>query len=48
MSHTLNKYCTDLTRSLKLKKISPALKKKPLKHAETLQSPIYQKNAEAF
>ena len=32
ISHTLNKYFTNLTKTLKLKKISPALKKKSLKH----------------
>ena len=32
MSHTLNKYFTNLTKTLKLKKTSPALKKKSLKH----------------
>ena len=31
-SHTLNKYFTDLTKTLKLKKASPVLKKKSLKH----------------
>ena len=32
LSHTLNKYSTNLTKTLKLKKISPALKNKSLKH----------------
>ena len=32
ISHTLNKYFTNLTKTLKLKKISPALKNKSLKH----------------
>ena len=32
VSHTLNKYFTDLSETLKLKKISPALKKKPVEN----------------
>ena len=32
VSHTLNKYLTNLTKTLKLKKTSPALKNKSLKH----------------
>ena len=32
ISHTLNKYFTNLTKTLKLKERSPALKKKSLKH----------------
>ena len=32
ISHTLNKYFNSLTKTLKLKKTSPALKKKSLKH----------------
>ena len=32
ISHTLNKYFTDLTKTLKLKKTSPPLKKKSLKY----------------
>ena len=31
-SYTLNKYIINLTKTLKLKKISPALKRKPPKH----------------
>ena len=32
ISHTLNKYFTDFTKTLKLKTIIPALKKEPLKY----------------
>ena len=48
ISHTFNKYFTDLSKTLKLKKIAPALKKTSVTSAETLKSPIYPKKAEAF
>ena len=49
ITHTLNKYFTDLTETLKSKKISPALKKNPSgTSAETLQSSTYQRMLKHF
>ena len=49
MSHTLNKYFIDLFKTLELKKISPALKKKPLEHLlKHLNQQSIKKNTEAF
>ena len=42
ISYTLNKYFTNLPKTLKLRKTSPALKKKSLKHLKS----FYQKNSE--
>ena len=48
ISHTLNKYFINLTKTLKLKKTSPALKNKPLKSLLKKLKPIYQKDSEVF
>ena len=48
-SHTLNKYFTDLFKTLKLKKdISCYQKVTSGRSAEALISPVYEKNAKTF